>query len=114
MVSGDLAADAILAAHGANRFDARQLSSYQQAWEREIGGELRHSVEIQRRLFTEPGRVNSLVRRATADPELKRLLCGYAMGFSTYEQLRSHMARVVMPQWVWGKVKSKARALVGA
>ncbi len=114
MVSGDLAADAILAAVRANRFDARQLSSYQQAWEREIGGELRHSVEIQRRLFIEPGRVNSLVRRATADPELKRLLCGYAMGFSTYEQLRSHMARVVMPQWVWGKVKSKARALVGA
>ena len=114
MVSGDLAADAILAAHRANRFDARQLSSYQQAWEQEIGGELRHSVEIQRRLFTEPGRVNSLVRRATSDPELLRLLCGYAMGFATYEQLRSHMARVVMPQWVWGKVKSKARALVGA
>ena len=114
MVSGDLAADAILAAHRANRFDARQLSSYQQAWEHEIGGELRHSVAIQRRLFTEPGRVDSLVRRATGDPELKRLLCGYAMGFSTYEQLRSHMARVVMPQWVWGKVKSKARTFVGA
>lgn len=114
MVSGDLAADALLAAHRANRFDARQLASYQAAWEREIGPELRHSVEIQRRLFTEPGRVNSLVRRATADPELKRLLCGYSMGFSTYEQLRSHMARVVMPQWVWGKVTGKLRTLVGA
>ena len=112
MVSGDLAADAILAAHRANRFDARQLSSYQQAWEREIGGELRHSVSIQRRLFTEPGRVDSLVRRATTDPELKRLLCGYAMGFATYEQLRSHMARVVMPQWVWGKVKAATRSLI--
>ena len=114
MVSGDLAADAILAAHRADRFDAHQLSSYQQAWEREIGGELRHSVRIQRRLFTEPGRVNSLVRRATTDPELKRLLCGYAMGFATYEQLRSHMARVVMPQWVWGKVTGKLRSLVNA
>ena len=112
MVSGDLAADALLAAHRANRFDARQLASYQIAWEREIGGELRHSVAIQRRLFTEPGRVDSLVRRATADPELKRLLCGYAMGFSTYEQLRSHMARVVMPQWVWGKVTGRLRSLV--
>ena len=110
MVSGDLAADAALAAVRANRFDARQLSSYQTAWEREIGGELRHSVQIQRRLFTQPGRVNSLMRRAKSDPELLRLLCGYAMGFATYEQLRSHMARVVMPQWVWGKVRS----LVGA
>ncbi len=84
MVSGDLAADAAIAALKANRFDARQLSSYQQAWEHEIGGELRHSVEIQRRLFTQPGRVDSLMRRAKSDPELLRLLCGYAMGFATY------------------------------
>jgi len=110
MVSGDLAADAAIDALKANRFDARQLASYQTAWEREIGPELRHSVAIQRRLFTQPGRVDSLMRRAQSDPDLLRLLCGYAMGFATYEQLRSHMARVVMPQWVWGKVRS----LVGA
>ena len=106
LVSGDLAADAAISALQADRFDIRQLSSYQQAWEREIGSELRHSVEIQHRLFTEPGRVDSLMRRAKSDPELLRLLCGYAMGFATYGQLRSHMARVVMPQWVWGKVRS--------
>ncbi len=106
MVSGDLAADAAIAAMEADRFDARQFSRYQASWEREIGGELRHSVAIQRRLFTQPGRVDSLMRRAQADPELLRLLCGYAMGFATYEELRRHMARVVMPQWVWGKVRS--------
>lgn len=110
MVSGDLAADAAIAAMEADHFDARQLSRYQASWEREIGAELRHSVAIQRRLFTQPGRVDSLMRRAQADPELLRLLCGYAMGFATYEELRRHMARVVMPQWVWGKVRS----LVGA
>ncbi len=106
MVSGDLAADAAIDASKAGRFNERQLAQYQAAWEREIGGELRHSVAIQRRLFTQPGRVDSLIRRAKADPELLRLLCGYAMGFATYEQLRRHMARVVMPQWVWGKVRS--------
>lgn len=110
MVSGDLAADAAIAAVRAGRFDARQMSRYQAAWEREIGGELRHSVAIQRRLFTQAGRVDGLMRRAKDDPELLRLLCGYAMGFATYEQLRRHMARVVMPQWVWGKM----RGLVGA
>lgn len=121
MISGDLAASAILAAvaEAGNdpaqaNFSARSLRRYQDSWEAEIGGELRHSVRIQRRLFTERGRVDSLVRRATTDPELKRLLCGYSMGFSTYEQLRSHMARVVMPQWVWSKVKSTARNLVRA
>jgi len=106
MVSGDLAADTASAAVKANRFDERQMSRYQAAWEREIGGELRHSVSIQRRLFTQAGRVDSLMRRAKADPELLRLLCGYAMGFATYEDLRRHMARVVMPQWVWGKVRT--------
>ena len=121
MVSGDLAATAILTAFAEARNDparadlsARSLARYQTAWEAEIGGELRHSVAIQRRLFTEPGRVNALIHRARQDPELLRLLCGYAMGFATYAQLRAHMARVVMPQWVWSKVKSKARALVGA
>ena len=112
MVSGDLAAEAVIAALREDKLDERSLRRYQDAWEREIGGELRHSVAIQRRLFTEPGRVDSLVRRAKSDPELLRLLCGYSMGFATYEQLRSHMARVVMPQWVWGKMKSAARALV--
>ena len=109
MVSGDLAADTAIAAVRAGRFDAKQMSRYQAAWEREIGGELRHSVSIQRRLFTQAGRVNGLMRRAKDDPELLRLLCGYAMGFATHEQLKRHMARVVMPQWVWGKV----RGLVG-
>ena len=109
MVSGDLAADAALAAIRAGRFDDRQMGGYQTAWEAEIGGELRHSVAIQRRLFTQPGRVDALMRRAKADAELLRLLCGYAMGFATYEELRRHMARVVMPQWVWGKM----RAVVG-
>ncbi len=119
MISGDLAAAAILSAvveanhdPAQANFSARSLARYQQAWEAEIGGELRHSVRIQRRLFTEPGRVDTLIRRANQDPELLRLLCGYSMGFATYQQLRSHMARVVMPHWVWSKVKSKARSLV--
>ncbi len=108
MVSGDLAADTAIAVlrSGLASPTEQQMSGYQAAWELEIGSELRHSVAIQRRLFTQPGRVDSLMRRANADHELLRLLCGYAMGFATYEQLRRHMARVVMPQWVWGKVRS--------
>ncbi len=109
MVSGDLAAETAIEAVRAGRFDAAQMSRYQTAWEREIGGELRHSVRIQRRLFTERGRVNSLMHRAQKDPKLLRLLCGYAMGFATYEQLRSYMAWTVMPAWVWGKVRPGKR-----
>jgi geranylgeranyl reductase family protein len=108
MVSGELAANSAVDAVRAGRYDEARMRSYQDACERELGGELRNSVEIQRRLFTHEGRVNSLVRRAKDDPELLRLLCGYAMGFATYEQLRGYMARVVMPKWAWGKVRALA------
>ncbi len=106
MVSGSLAADAALEAIRTKRYDARSLSTYEKAWKREIGSDLQHSVEIQQRLFNGSGRMDSLVRNASKDPELLRLIIGYSMGASTYEELRSHMVRSTVPTWVWGKVKA--------
>ena len=106
MTSGSLAADAALAAIQSQRYDERTLSSYQAAWQREIGGDLAHSVEIQHRLFNGSGRMDALVRKAREDPELLRLIIGYSMGASTYEALRSHMMRSTVPTWVWSKMKA--------
>lgn len=106
MVSGSLAADAALEAIRSGKYDARSLSGYEKAWKAEIGSDLQHSVEIQERLFNGSGRMDSLVRNASRDPELLRLIIGYSMGASTYEQLRSHMVRSTVPTWVWGKVKA--------
>ena len=78
----------------------------EKAWQREIGDDLSHSVEIQHRLFNGSGRVDSLVRNAKNDPELLRLIIGYSMGASRYDELRSYMMRSTVPTWVWGKVKS--------
>ncbi len=108
MTSGSLAADAALKAIRKQRYDARELAGYQQAWRAEIGPDLQHSVEIQHRLFNVSGRMDALVRKAKADPELLRLIIGYSMGASTYESLRSHMMRSTVPTWVWSKVKSAA------
>ena len=106
MTSGSLAADAVLAATRAGRFDERQLSGYQRAWEQEIGADLQHSVEIQHRLFNGSGRMDALVRNAKRDPELLRLIIGYSMGSAKYEELRSYMVRSTVPTWVWHRVKS--------
>lgn len=106
MVSGSLAADAALRAMRAERYDAEQLSCYQADWERAIGDDLRHSVEIQGRLFNGSGRMDSLVRNAARDPELLRLIIGYSMGAVRYQELRSYLMRSTVPTWVWGKVKS--------
>lgn len=106
MTTGSLAADTALRSIRSKRYDKRQLAAYQKAWQREIGDDLRHSVEIQHRLFNGSGRMDSLVRNAASDPELLRLIIGYSMGAARYEDLRSHMVRSTVPTWVWGKVKS--------
>jgi geranylgeranyl reductase family protein len=106
MTSGSLAADAALAAIHSRRYDARSLSSYQAAWQREIGSDLQHSVDIQQRLFNGSDRIDALVRKSKEDPELLRLILGYSMGTSTYEALRNHIVRSTMPKWVWGKMKA--------
>lgn len=106
MTSGSLAADTALKSIRSGRYDERQLAAYQRAWQREIGDDLKHSVEIQQRLFNGSGRMDSLVRNAKNDPELLRLIIGYSMGASRYDELRSYMMRSTVPTWVWGKVKA--------
>ena len=106
MASGSLAADTALSAIRARQYDERTLSAYQRAWKAEIGDDLQHAVEIQHRLFNGSGRMDALVRKSKEDPELLRLIIGYSMGASTYEQLRSHMMRSTVPTWVWSKVKA--------
>ncbi|WP_232296217.1 NAD(P)/FAD-dependent oxidoreductase [Terriglobus sp. TAA 43] len=106
MTSGALAADTALNAIRAKQYDEQVLSAYEKAWRQEIGDDLLHSVDIQHRLFNGSGRMDALVRKAKEDPELLRLIIGYSMGASTYEQLRNHMMRSTVPTWVWNKVKS--------
>jgi flavin-dependent dehydrogenase len=106
MASGQLAAQTALKAIAAKQYDERTLSAFQAAWKADIGDDLQHSVEIQHRLFNGSGRMDALVRKSKDDAELLRLIIGYSMGASTYEQLRNHMMRSTVPTWVWSKVKS--------
>lgn len=109
MSSGALAAEAAIAAIRAGDFSEAQLKSYERAWKAEMGGDLEHSVDIQRRLFNESGRIDQIVRAAARDKDLLRLLIGYSTGAVRYEELRNYMAASALPKWVMSKITSVFR-----
>ena len=108
MVSGDLAARAVMATpSGAIATLARR---YQRAVRREIGAELRDSVLIQRYLFADRRRIASVINGASQEPALTRLILDFAVGRLSYTTLRWRMLRRVprlAAHLVWGRLRTK-------
>jgi geranylgeranyl reductase family protein len=115
MVTGELAADAILAqgrlrqGYGAQGREgelspARARRAYARAWRREIGAELRDSVLIQKYLFHSPARMDRVVRGAQTRPVFSETLVDYASGRLTYRAARRrllwHFPRL-LPRLAW-------------
>jgi geranylgeranyl reductase family protein len=90
MVTGDLAARAILAdaAFDDPRRGLTAAERYEYSWRREIGGELRDSLLIQRYLFRDAARIDSVVRHADAYREVADLIVAYATGAVSYREAR--------------------------
>jgi flavin-dependent dehydrogenase len=107
MVTGDLAAGAVLEAQGS---PARARRQYERQWRSEIGAELRDSVLIQRYLFASAARMDRLVRGAIASPEFSRLLVDYASGRLSYRAARRrllwHFPRLA-PKLAWVAFRQK-------
>ena len=92
MVTGELAADAILAARsGGVVAPARARRAYVRAWRHEIGAELRDSVLIQKYLFSSPARMDRVVRVAQTRPEFSEILVDYASGRLSYRAARRRL-----------------------
>jgi flavin-dependent dehydrogenase len=92
MVTGELAADAVLAARTAAGVDpARARRGYVRAWRRELGAELRDSVLIQKYLFPSAARMDRVVRGANARPEFSEILVDYASGRLSYRAARRRL-----------------------
>lgn len=92
MVTGDLAAGAILAARAAGAVAPdRARRAYVRAWRREIGAELRDSVLIQKYLFSTPARMDRVVRVAQTRPEFSETLVDYASGRLSYPAARRRL-----------------------
>jgi geranylgeranyl reductase family protein len=92
MVTGDLAAAAVLAARrerGVVPSAARRR--YVRTWKHEIGAELRDSVLVQKYLFHSPARMDRVVRGARTQPEFSRILVDYASGRLSYRAARRQL-----------------------
>jgi geranylgeranyl reductase family protein len=92
MVTGDLAADAILSSRRDEaRSPARARRAYVRAWRQEIGAELRDSVLIQKYLFHSPARMDRVVRAAQTRPAFSEILVDYASGRLSYRTARRRL-----------------------
>jgi geranylgeranyl reductase family protein len=87
MVSGDLAARTIIEC-GADAARSDLSTPYRRACDREIGPELRDSVLIQRYLFSNPRRIERLVRGARHHDAITNLILDYAIGRRSYRAIR--------------------------
>jgi geranylgeranyl reductase family protein len=111
MVTGELAADAILAAGRlGDAGPARARRLYTKAWRREIGAELRDSVLIQKYLFHSPPRMDRVVRLARTRPVFSETLVDYASGRLTYHAARRrllwHFPRL-LPRLAWVALRGR-------
>jgi geranylgeranyl reductase family protein len=108
MVTGDLAAGALLESRGRNEAwsPAKARRAYVRAWRREIGMELRDSVLIQRHLFHSAAMMDRVVRGANAYPEFAELFVDYATGRLSYRAARRRFIRrfprvAARLAWLW-------------
>jgi geranylgeranyl reductase family protein len=85
MVSGDLAARAVLATAGD---PSRVAGQYRRACDDEIGAELRDSVAIQHFLFADRARIARVIDGAHREPAMTRLILDFAAGGVSYRDLR--------------------------
>lgn len=109
MVTGELAADAILTA-GASA-PARARRAYVRTWKDEIGAELRDSVLIQKYLFHSPARMDRVVRVAQRRPEFSRILVDYASGRLSYRTARRRLLwhfPKLLPRLAWLALRGRS------
>jgi flavin-dependent dehydrogenase len=99
MVSGELAARAILATRHGIRNLARR---YRRACDYEIGPELRDSVRIQRYLFADRRRIAQVISGANRERTSTRLILDFAVGRRSYRDMRRRFL-VRMP-WLAGRL----------
>jgi len=117
MVTGDLAAQAILAARDSRApggiAPARARRAYVRAWQKEIGGELRDSVLIQKYLFHSSARMDRVVTGAIMRPEFSEILVDYASGRLPYRAARRKLLwrfPRLLPGLAWIALRRRSEA----
>jgi flavin-dependent dehydrogenase len=104
MVSGELAADAVL------KSDPRPVADrYCRMVDAEIGDELRDSVLLQRHLFSDRRRILAVIDGADRDRGMTKLILDFATGRLGYRALRRRMltrSPKLAMQLLWAHLQS--------
>ena len=115
MVSGDLAAQAILDTPRSSV--GRLARKYSRACNYEIGAELRDSVLIQRYLFGDRRRIARVIEGSHRAPALTRLVVDFAQGRLGYGALRRKLLTrtpFLAARLVWERLKATSRTVRGS
>jgi flavin-dependent dehydrogenase len=108
MVSGDLAAKAVLDQPSA---PATLADRYARACNYEIGTELRDSVLIRQYLFGDRRRIARVIRGASRQSAMTRLILDFAMGQMSYAELRRKLlarAPLLGGRLIWERFRHAA------
>jgi flavin-dependent dehydrogenase len=112
MVSGEHAGTTALEACRIKDTSAEFLRRYDRACEAEVGHELRKSVMIQKRLFSNPKFIDSIVRLAGRSKATRILLTKFGVGELSYEELKRQALVKALPAYLLYK-SEKGQEQVG-
>ena len=107
MLSGEHAGKMAIEAVNKKNTSANFLRQYDKACEVEVGYEMRKSVELQKRLLSNPKLIDSIVRLANSSKAVRTMLANYAVGALSYKDMKKRAIIVALP----GYLRYKAERL---
>ncbi len=105
MLSGEHAGKVALEAIRRRDTSAEFLRRFDTACEAEVGHELRKSVMLQKRLFSNPKLIDSVVRFASRSKATRTLLTRFGVGELSYEELKRRAIAEALPGYIRYKVE---------
>ena len=100
MVSGEHAGKTALAAIESKNASADFLRRFDTACEAELGKELRSSVALQKRFYSNPMLIDLAVRFANRDRSLRSLITRFGIGQLSYEELKKRALFEALPGYL--------------
>jgi geranylgeranyl reductase family protein len=113
MVSGEHAGKVALEAIGKRDTSAEFLRCYDSACDAELGHELRKSVSIRKRLFSNPKTIDGVVRFAARSPLMRRLITEFGVGEISYEEVKKRVIFHALPGYLLYKAENIWSRLAG-
>lgn len=105
MVSGEHAGKTAREAMQRKDTSAAFLLRHDKACDAEMGRELRKSVELQKRLFSNPKLIDSVVRFAARSKATRTLLTRFGVGEISYEEVKRRAIVESLPAYLWYKAE---------